>query len=536
MQLMLATLAVCLGATPDGPDTVVVCPRTFCAALEPWIEHRRQQGYRPVWVANTLPAEGIRDAIRRAARSGPLRYVLLVGDAEPAASRDSEVRARCVPTHLTQAKVNVRWGSEPEIATDNWYADLDDDQIPDVAIGRIPADSPAELALIVRKILNHEDAAQHGAWQRQIQVVAGVGSLGTLTDAVVEMATKKFLTDGIPASYQTTMTYANWQSPYCPDPRLFQAVTIEQLNAGALLWVYIGHGQRRFLDCVPVPGGAFPILSVKETRQLQCAGGAPIAVLLACSTGAFDQPTDCLAEELLKTPGGPVAVLCGSRVTMPYGMAAFGEALMHECFRQRRSTLGEAFLQAQRRLASADVTSENRQLLDAIAAAFSPSADLLAEERREHVAMFNLLGDPLLRLPLPQEVSVETATEVVAGETLKIAGRCPLSGRGVIELACRRDRTKSVLPARSRFYPTDAFLRSFDAVYAQANDGVWSARSFVATGGEFQAELAVPPECRGPCHVRAFVEGQQDVAAGAAPVFVRRPPEDLNVAARPRDR
>ena len=531
MQLFLAALALCAGPT-TGPDTVVVCPLPFLRVLDPWIAHRERQGHRLALVSNLLSPAEIRDAIRAAAKPGRLRYVLLIGDAEPAADQDPEIRARCTPTYLAKAKVNIRWGSAPEIATDSWYADLDDDQVPDVAIGRIPADTPEELALMVAKILRYEAPSGHGEWQRQIHVVAGVGGFGTLTDSVLELATKKFLTEGIPAAYRTSMTYGSWQSPYCPDPRLFHAVTVERLNEGGLLWVYIGHGQIGNLAAIHVPGGAFPILNANEAKRLQCPQGFPVAVLLACYAGAFDQPDDCLAEELLKSPGGPAAVLCGSRVTMPYAMAVMSEALLEECFRQRRPTLGEVLLQAKRRMATVDSTSDNRQLLDALAAAFSPSADQLQEERLEHILLFNLLGDPLLRLAYPQDIEVQTAGEITAGESLSIVGRCPLAGSGVIELVCRRDRMTATPPTRQRFYPTDAFLRSFDAVYEQANDGVWISQPFSTAGGGFQAELPVPADSRGPCHIRVFLKGSEDVAIGAANVFVRRPREEREVAAR----
>lgn len=531
MELFLAALVLCADPTA-GPDTVVVCPNPFLRALAPWIAHRERQGHRLTLVSGLLSPDEIRAAIRVAAKSGRLRHVLLIGDAEPAASQDPEIRARCTPTHLAKAKVNIRWGSAPEIATDNWYADLDDDQVPDVAIGRIPADTPEELTAIVDKILRYEESSSQGVWQRQIHVVAGAGGFGTLTDSVLEMAAKKFLTEGIPAAYRVSMTYGSWQSPYCPDPRLFRAVTAERLNEGGLLWVYIGHGQTSDLAAVHVPGGAFPILNAREAKRLQCPQGWPIAVLLACYAGAFDQPTDCLAEEMLKSPGGPVAVLCGSRVTMPYAMAVLSEALLDECFRQRRHTLGEVLLQAKRRMATADPISDNRQLLDALAAALSPSADELQAERLEHILLFNLLGDPTLRMAYPQDIEVQAAGEITAGECLHIVGRCPLAGSGVIELVCRRDRMKATPPTRPRFYPTDAFLRSFDAVYERANDDVWSSQPFSTTGGGFQAELSVPSDTHGPCHVRVFLKGAENVAIGAANVFVRRPREERDIASR----
>ena len=40
----------------------------------------------------------------------------------------------------------------------------------------------------------------------------------------------------------------------------------------------------------------------------------------------------------------------------------------------------------------------NRLMLDGVASIISPSREMLEEERREHLHLFNLLGDPMLRL------------------------------------------------------------------------------------------------------------------------------------------
>src|SRR5205814_4772776 len=141
-------------------------------------------------------------------------------------------------------------------------------------------------------------------------------------------------------------------------------------------------------------------------RELRARSGAPIAIMLACYTAAFDQPQDCLAEQLLKAEGGPVAVYGGSRVTMPYAMGVMGTALMDEYFHRRPPTLGDAILAAKRRTMTPIDDTENpvgtsRILLDGAAAMISPNKDQLEDERREHLHIFNLLGDPMLRLVHP---------------------------------------------------------------------------------------------------------------------------------------
>ena len=268
--------------------------------VAPWIAHRTAQGHDLVFVPCTLSAEEIRSAIREQAQASPVKFVVLIGDAEPAGAWEPSVRARCVPAFMAEAKVNIRWKSPPELATDNWYGDLDDDGVPELAVGRLPADSPADLAVMVAKILAYESVPVSGTWCQRINFVAGVGNLGALVDPIVEMAARKFLTDGIPAAYETTMTYANWRSPFCPNPAQFQDAALARFNEGCLFWVYIGHGYPYQLDRMRVPGSSFPVFGTGDVRRLDNRFGMPIAIFLACYTGAYDQPYDCLAEQVVR--------------------------------------------------------------------------------------------------------------------------------------------------------------------------------------------------------------------------------------------
>ncbi len=522
MFAFLFTLTLSLCAS-EPPDTLVVCPDSLRASLQPWVDHRRRQGHQ----LRVIPAGGsatqIQMDIRQAARLGGLQYVVLVGDATPGNHGTSSTNDCTVPTHYVQAKVNIHWGSEPEIATDNEYADLDGDVTPDIAIGRLTADTPDELSRIVRKILAYETSRDCGEWRRRINLVAGVGGFGTLADSVLEMAAKKFLTDGIPAAYNTTMTYGSWRSPYCPDPRRFHEVTLGRINEGCLFWIYIGHGQRRYLDHVQVPGGAFHILDSDDVAKMQCNQAFPIALMLACYTCAFDHPTDCLAEEMLRADGGPVAVVGGSRVTMPYAMAVMSTALMGEYFQNRPETLGKLLLETKRNLAAEKKDDPRRQLLDAIAMAISPEPARLMDERREHLSLFNLIGDPLLRLRYPREVHLTAPSRAVAGQSIRVVGQCPLAGQWVVELVSRRDRSRVAAPDRPRFQLSHEFLAAMDTMYRETNDPVWTSRTISGATTDFEIDITVPEEARGPCYVRAYLMGEDDFALGACEVFVRRP-------------
>jgi hypothetical protein len=518
---MLSVLvSLVLAATPAA-DTAVICPAEFRAALAPWIEHRQAQGHQIAMISNLGSPGEIREQVYELASGGKLKYLVIVGDADPRMYRDRQVRGRCVPVHYSRAIVNVKFGSSPEIATDNWYADLDDDRVPDLAVGRLACDSPEEVKLVVSKILAYERSRDFGAWRRQVHFVAGLGGFGAVADTVMEAAAKSLINNGVPSAFCTTMTYGSWQSPYCPDPRDFRRVTLERLNEGSLFWVYLGHGQQRSVDEVHVPGGRFPILSADDASELASRHGATIACFLACYSGAYDLPQDCLGEELLRTEGGPVAVLCGSRVTMPYAMTVMGSELLSQVFTHQAPTLGDALLGAKRRMMETENLGAHRMAMDALARLLSPTADELVAERAEHLDLFNLLGDPLLRLPYPQVVELQVETQATAGGKLLVRGKSPLAGRGVVELAVRRDRLSFRPPRRNTL--DEATLASFAEVYAKANEPRLHSAELDCAAGEFTTELMVPADARGPCQVRVFVEGAEACAAGGADVLVAAP-------------
>ena len=522
MSVWLCSLLMLVSpaATPSPqPDVIVVAADDMLPALQPWFAHRQAQGHTIGHLPNTLKKEDLRASLREAAQHGKLKYVLLVGDGAVDVNDDRAARSRIVPMHYEKAKINVLWGSEPEIPTDNYFADLDDDSLPDLAVGRLPADDPADLKRMVDKILRYEQATT-GEWRQRINLVAGVGGFGPLVDNVLEMSTRKFLCDGIPASYTTNMTYGSWRSPFCPDPRRFHETTLERLNEGCLFWVYIGHGQKTYLDRVQVPGRNYHILGADDADKVRCEAGNPVAVFLACYTGAFDQPEDCLAEEFLRREQGPVAVLSGSRVTMPYAMAVLGTNMLDEYFHQKRETLGDLMLHAKRRMMNDDDKSPNRALLDAIAGAISPVKDRLEDERREHLHLFNLLGDPLLRLKQNDTVEVASPASATGGDELEIVGKTPIAGECTIELICRRDQLRIAAPKRELYLNAEDVLEGFHETYHAANDRRWTAAVAQVEPGEFRTTVKVPEHCKGFCHVRITVAGEDRYALGTSNVFV----------------
>jgi hypothetical protein len=527
--MQFSCLLLSLIALPSQADTVLVCPPALRAAIEPWRAFRSAQGHQIAVVPCASSAEQTRAQIRQAAKGGKLRFIVLVGDAD--LPSPSDLSASCgVPTHYVPAKVNLHWGSEPEIATDNWYADLDDDQLPDAAVGRLSADTPDQLAAIVRKIVSYErrtgPVSENGQgadeWRRRINLVAGLGGFGAVVDTALEAAARSIVTGGIPAEYSTSFTQASWRSPYCPPPASFCDTVIDRMNEGCLFWVYIGHGRPRELDRLQVPGEEHSIFRAEDIDRVAARRGPPIALFLACYTAAYDAQSDCLAEELLRAEGGPVAVIGGSRVTMPYAMSVLGMEMLKECFVSRRPTIGDVLLHAKRNLVLGARTDERSQQIDSIASLLSPAKSDLADERLEHVHLFNLLGDPLLRLVHPLPVKIEAPSTVLPGDRFALSGACAVEGPATVELTLRRDRLKFQRAPREVYAATSEAGDDYRRTYEAANDIRLASVTTVARYGKFAAELTVPDDAHGPCHVRVFVQGKGNFASGAASVHVAK--------------
>lgn len=398
--LALVALVVAVnGRVSAAPDTLVVCPAMLQPGLTEWKAFRAAQGHRISVISAPSSSSELQRAILNAGQSSDLKYLLLVGDVpiyQAQANRNPS--AATVPTNYVAATVNLRWGSTPTIATDIPYADLDGDELPDLAVGRIPATTPAQLAAVMRKSIDYEIGTPHGDWERKLNIASGQGGFGAVTDAIIEAAARQVLTQTVPAEYATQHIHPGQTADDSVGAISFAARARQQLSEGSLAWVYLGHGLPTELDRVSTATGTESILSVGDVPKLKCSGHRPLAVLVACYTGAMDASRSCLAEELVLADEGPVAVIAATRVTMPYGNTVLGCELLRACFGDRPEHLGDTLRIAERKTITLNSNDQLRMSLDSVAAGLSPAPVDLAAERREHVLMYHLFGDPLLHL------------------------------------------------------------------------------------------------------------------------------------------
>jgi hypothetical protein len=509
--LLLPAPLLLLFATASAQDILVVAPDDLARSIDAWRKHRERQGHV---VAVKAPAEDLPALVRavHGGSGGALRFVLLLGDVTR------------VPCTYVPADTIRPWEKDPRVATDNHAADVDGDDVPDLAIGRIPADTPAEAEAMLGRMIAYETSGDFGPWQRRVNVIAGVAGFGWPFDQLIELASTKFLRENVPPAYDLHVTWANAASPFCPPPAAVADVAVERFNEGALFLAYIGHGSARSLDALRFEDRAYRIFDEDDVERL-AARHPPVAFLCCCSTGHMDGAPDCLAEFALKRAGGPIAVVAASRVSMPYSNGILGKEMLDALFAERVATVGEMLLVGKRRLVQPEPGDQMRIFFDTLARQWKPRPEDLAAERKEHLFLYNLFGDPALRLPRPGEVTLECASAAAAGGRLAVNGRCDVAGDVLLELVA--DRTPDV-PKRAGDTDED-----FAACYARANAWVRAQAKARCDGKAFQAEIAVPADIApGAFFVRAYVTGGRGSALGARAVEVKPAPKPAATGSR----
>jgi len=523
-------------------DIVVVVPEAWKSSLSKWEDFRTGQGHRIHLVLPAATAELTREAIKHAAEQhgSQVDVIVLAADA-PDYQLNQTIRPPqdTVPTFYIESKVVVHFGSTPTIATDHPYSDWRQDGSHRTIVGRIPAKNAQALKDYCDRVIQYDTANDFNGSQRQIDIVAGVGGFGALTDTVVESVARQLLSEDIPIDYQLSMMQASPSSVYYPNPLLFSKTAVERINRGSLLWIYLGHGFVNTLDMIPHEGRMLPILNNDQLGQINVKGLPPLAIFLACYLGAYDAKDGCLAENMIMQPGGPIAAIAGSRVTMPYGMGILGGGMLEATFRDQRSTIGEILTCAkdrctlkiestvgQEQITAPKPTSKpsRREFLDTLATTLSPSGHDIALEREEHCHLFNLLGDPLLRISRPSDINLDSPESIRQGEMLLVSGSTPIAGRCEIEIVYPRKRipdpAKKLRTAiqKATSDKLDLQQQLFDA----ANTSVITSKIIPSIQGSFEAEFDTKSMPTGQLEVRVSVYGDHGWGVKTLPIDIKK--------------
>ena len=357
-------LASDLRSARNQADYLLLAPRALLPAATALLELRQSQGLRARSVAleeifevfgwGERSPQAIQDfvgyAYQQWAAPAP-RYVLLLGDAsyDPKNYVAGAVKDR-LPAFIL--KSSYLWApSDPHYAAVNG-----EDELPDLAIGRLPAASLEEAQRLVEKTIAFE-AAGFDLSGPAVLVADNPDPAGDFEANAEEIAAR------LPASSPLEKLYLGQLGVDATHAAIMAA-----FDRGASLVSYVGHGGTAVW-------ASENLLNSWDLPQLAPQPRQPLVLTMNCLNGYFVPPSfDSLAEALVKAEArGAIAAFSPSGLSLNEPAHLYHQALVAELASGRHARLGDAVLAAQ-----ADYASTG---------AFP-----------ELLSLYHLFGDPALRI------------------------------------------------------------------------------------------------------------------------------------------
>ncbi len=361
LLLLVASFAVAnprseaSGITGDSTKTnrewIAVCPTAWAGTLIPLRDYRAGQG-RPacIWTFADLDASygghgatQIRQALADAYFGWTIRprWVVLVGDHD-ASGGSGDI----IPDWKLENAELGRWES---YIRGLWpYMDLNDDNVPELAVGRIPASSTTDVANYVTKIRIHDtDLNNHVGYSASTMVIEDENRNGNDSLWVRHLGDSLYSTWDLAPSKQTIHYSA---LPCCDGSP--KAALVNAWNQGPGVITTLGNGSNWFLlvhfwDLCDYSYG-WSISDLAVTNKF------PALLGLSCGLAASDHviSSSCdwqrpITEQLLlaTSTSGASVVIGPMRNTYQYGDFLIGKHLLHRKYLNDH-TWGEVFINA----------------------------------------------------------------------------------------------------------------------------------------------------------------------------------------------
>ena len=507
---------------------IVVFPSAYQAAIEPLCEQRKADGFDVVRVvisdvltAEQLQAgdaEPLRNTLKQLCSDGP-SCVLLVG-AIPARRLTDPVDGTAIKTSdwITLPTLKGTVGRMLGQPSDNGFGCLDDKLLPTVAVGRFPARNVGEVTRMVEKTLAFERGLKANLSRQRLALI--IGHPGGQS-AIEKRFGEQFVQSIAGARFQKL--HPRWtaqavvhvpSSPFVVPTEQLNESSLSLLGAGQLFAFYFGHSgpQGCFSD------GAW-FLEHAALSRLKTADRGGVLFSCGCFGCQLDGPLgEGYGLSAMRSAGGPVAVI-GSHGES-YG--AIGQlaldgllvALNRETPPQR---LGEYWLATKAGIARSPLDALTFWLYDQ--ADGSRGRTSLEQQRREHLEMWLLLGDPALKLDVPNS-RIELRADATArpGETVRLSGTLP-AGLNVPTVRVQLER-----PFGSAL-PTPATNAEPSTAHARANHLWLMSVEVPVVGGQFEVTVPIPEQPIYPRLIlRAIAVSPDQAASGACVLTIKRQP------------
>jgi hypothetical protein len=283
---------------------------------------------------------------------------------------------------------------------DEWYVRIEGgDDLPDLAIGRLPVGSASEADAVVDKLIAYDRDPEIGPWQTRVLLVADdrVNPSTKEDEAFFVRDAERMAAASLPPDLDVLKLYfGEFQLEGRTKPTARDAF-VKKFNEGALILTYIGHGNPETIAHEQVFVLSRDIERIDNGRRL------PLMYTAASQVGVFDEPSRrSMPEVLINDPdGGVIGFISATRV----GIHISNMNLARE-FHETMYTGGDD----QVPVGLALTTAKQRVL--------GSAAD------RVNIQRYSLLGDPAQILNRPfLKVQIEAPDSFKAFEEVHVQGR-----------------------------------------------------------------------------------------------------------------
>ena len=424
---------------------IIVNDSSFVDSVTPLMNWKNEKGVKTIILYNYTEYEGrdkaerIRNMIKDYYEKENIQWVLLAGDAEE----------NLIPIREVYNPDVVVVGGESEYSTwdnydkptDYYYADLtgswdsnnnniwgespiytgDHDEIswiPEVYVGRFPADNAFELSVMVNKTLKYETDPFIGNWMNRMLLAGGVSSYyqdNSDPNEVITDEDEARLTEYIWQNYviseskftHLTKTTTDFSPSTPPTPNSLDALTVtsfrNEFNSGYSTVIIAGHGdptQIKDASFLPFPYNYYNNGDASSSSNFNMSS---LFYSDVCTTSSYDKGDNSIGEILInEADSGAIGFIGGLRVTWYLQDDDYLEKLN----RGNAKLFWETFFEEKkfqqgRALYDSKVSYMNSDYFE------RGAASMIYEYQRKNLLTYNLLGDPELDVytKIPKKVS-----------------------------------------------------------------------------------------------------------------------------------
>ena len=410
---------------------IIVNDSSFVSAATPLMDWKNKKGVKTIILSNYSDYEGrdkaekIRNMIKDFYEKENIQWVLLAGDAED----------DLIPIREVYNPDVVVVGGESEYSswddnykpTDFYYADLtrswDDNNnsvwgesaeyngeideiswVPEVYVGRLPADNPYELSAMINKSLKYEEDPYPGDWMNKMLLAGAISSISPPEDEarLTEYIWENYVIDEMNFTHlaKTTSSFTPSIPLYPNTLNALNATSfVTEFNSGYSTVLIAGHADPTQITDNTVPYSYYSNADALSSSNVDMPS---LFYADACTTSSYDQGDYSIGERLItNADSGAIGYIGGLRVNWYFDYdenleklnRANAKLFWKEFFAEKKFQQGRALYDSKLTYMNSDYFRRG-------------DASMVQEWQRKNMLTYNLLGDPELDVytKVPAEV------------------------------------------------------------------------------------------------------------------------------------